>query len=224
MKKKYILTEETIEIDEHILHRIKAIRSTCFSLEGELGGFVESERNLSQIGECWITGNAAVYENARVEDDARVSGFAKAYGHAIIKDKSFLTDQGIARGKTFMHGKSLVCDHAILEGYSSLQDAKLTHNAVLTDAVHLCQEETLGKNAVIRTETQYFSIGPIGSRDDRTTFYKGCDDVIYVSCGCFNGSINEFELEVKATHRKKPLYLKQYLAAIRFANEIYDIF
>ena len=36
---------------------------------GDVGGFVESENNLSHDGLCWVYGNARVYGNAQVFGD-----------------------------------------------------------------------------------------------------------------------------------------------------------
>ena len=65
MSKKYELTNESIELtkdDESkvTLYRIKALKDFCDVKEGELGGWVESEDNLSQEGTCWV------YEDAEV--------------------------------------------------------------------------------------------------------------------------------------------------------------
>ena len=43
-EKKYELTDETIDVDGHILHRIKAIRDFGDVNVGELGGFIEKRR------------------------------------------------------------------------------------------------------------------------------------------------------------------------------------
>lgn len=53
MEKKYELTNETIEFNGHILHRIKALKDFAYKKfkKGDLGGFIESENNLSQEGE-----------------------------------------------------------------------------------------------------------------------------------------------------------------------------
>ena len=51
--KKYKLTEETKEIDGHVLHRIKALKDFATIKNGELGGWIESEDNLSQDGDCY---------------------------------------------------------------------------------------------------------------------------------------------------------------------------
>lgn len=55
---KYELTEETIEYKGRILRRVKSIESTKFAAEGSIGGFVESENNLS--GDAWVYGDAEV--------------------------------------------------------------------------------------------------------------------------------------------------------------------
>ena len=48
--KKYELTSETKIVFGHILYRIKALSSFGCVSAGDLGGFLESEKNLSQNG------------------------------------------------------------------------------------------------------------------------------------------------------------------------------
>ena len=62
--KKFILTDETIEMFGVTLHRIKAVRSFGDVEEGDLGGFVEKEENISEHFEAWVSGNAKVRGNA----------------------------------------------------------------------------------------------------------------------------------------------------------------
>lgn len=78
--KKYELTDETLIIRGTTLHRIKACRSFMGVRKGDLGGFVESENNLSHTDDCWIYENAAVYESAKIFGSAMVSGCAIIYG------------------------------------------------------------------------------------------------------------------------------------------------
>ena len=82
--KKYELTDETIEVYGTALHRIKALKDFGNVKKGELGGYVESERNLSQEGNCWVCGNAKVYDNAWVFGNARVCGNAEVCGNAWV--------------------------------------------------------------------------------------------------------------------------------------------
>lgn len=74
MSKKYEFTDETIEVDGHTLHRIRAVR--CFSdvKAGDLGGWVEKENNLSHEDHAWVYDEGKVYGDAQVIDDARVLG------------------------------------------------------------------------------------------------------------------------------------------------------
>jgi hypothetical protein len=68
--KKFILTDETIEMFGVTLHRIKAVRSFGDIKEGDFGGFVEKEENISGHFEAWVYGDAKVWGDARVYDNA----------------------------------------------------------------------------------------------------------------------------------------------------------
>lgn len=102
-KKKYELTDEVLKHAGRVLHRIKAVSSFGDVKEGDLGGWVESEDNLSQEGECWLYGESKVYERARVSGDAVLSGEAEALGCALAfenevvawteKDKKQFTEE-----------------------------------------------------------------------------------------------------------------------------------
>nr|DAK18943.1 MAG TPA: Putative transferase, nesg, ydcK, Structural Genomics.38A [Caudoviricetes sp.] len=77
MNKKFeLLPDDTITIFGIKLFRIKALISFGNVEEGELGGYIEKEDNLS------VYGNAEVYGNARVYGNAWVSGDARVYGNA----------------------------------------------------------------------------------------------------------------------------------------------
>ena len=84
MEKKYEFTEETIEVNGRILHRIKAVRDFGHVQAGDLGGFIEKEGNLSQKGRAWVFGDALVHDNALVLGDARVFGDAKVFDYADV--------------------------------------------------------------------------------------------------------------------------------------------
>ncbi len=85
MGKKYELTEEKKMVGGHTLYRIKALRSFRSVEEGELGGFVEKEENLSHDGDSWVCGNTRVYGGAMVCGDAVVYGNARVCGGARVK-------------------------------------------------------------------------------------------------------------------------------------------
>ena len=63
---------------------------------------------------------------------------------------------------------------------------------------------------------EIFQVSNIGSRNDTTTIYHTERD-IFVKCGCFKGSIEEFEAKVKETHQGNE-FEKQYLVLIKLAK------
>jgi len=72
-ERKYRLTDETITVFGRTLYRIQAPESipSRYVDEGDLGGFIEKEANLS--GDAWVSGDAEVSGNARVSGNAEVS-------------------------------------------------------------------------------------------------------------------------------------------------------
>ena len=76
MKKYELLVEDTITFFGVQLFRIKALISFSGIEKGEVGGYIASEKNLSQSGNAWVYGDARVY------GDAWVSGNAEVYGNA----------------------------------------------------------------------------------------------------------------------------------------------
>ena len=81
---KYELTDISIEVLGTTLFRIKALITFGNIREGETGGYVQSQKNLGQDGNAWVSGNAWVFGDARVSGNARVSGDALVSGDAWV--------------------------------------------------------------------------------------------------------------------------------------------
>ena len=82
MSKKFELTSNFKVFLGRRLFQIKALISFGDVKEGDLGGYIEKEENLSHDGNAWIYGNAEVYGDAKVYGNAEVYGNAKVYGDA----------------------------------------------------------------------------------------------------------------------------------------------
>ena len=82
--KKFELTQETKLFLGKTLYRIKALISFGNVSAGDLGGWIEKEKNLSQDGNAWVYGDAKVYGDARVYGDAKVYGDARVCGDAKV--------------------------------------------------------------------------------------------------------------------------------------------
>jgi UDP-3-O-[3-hydroxymyristoyl] glucosamine N-acyltransferase len=76
-KKYKLLKNDTIEVDGHTLYRIVALQDAPFCHYGELGGYVESERNLSHQGAAWIRypmyamGNTVISRDTVLSNETR---------------------------------------------------------------------------------------------------------------------------------------------------------
>lgn len=114
--KKYELTDETIEVYGTALHRIKALKDFGNVKKGELGGYVESEHNLSQEGDCWVYGNARVYSNARVYGNAWVCGNAEVFGNAWVCGNAKVYDNAKVCGNAEVCGNA---DYITIKGLGS---------------------------------------------------------------------------------------------------------
>lgn len=78
----------------------------------------------------------------------------------------------------------------------------------------------LGDCGKLNDTSDILIVGPIGSRNDYTTIFH-TDKGIFVQCGCFKGSLREFEAKVKETHGENK-HSKDYLALIDFVKVKYD--
>ena len=59
----------------------------------------------------------------------------------------------------------------------------------------------------------------IGSRKGCTYFFKTLSE-IYVRCGCFFGTIAEFEKKVNETHEDNEQFKKEYIEAIKYVKAV----
>lgn len=134
MTKKYELTDETKKIKGHVLHKIRALRDFAYVNEGETGGWVESEDNLSQKGECWVTDEACVYGQARIVDDAQI------FGHALICGSAFIA------GRTHVRDYAVIKDHAFIEGTGT----RITNHATVCGHAKIYNRVTVDGYAVVR--------------------------------------------------------------------------
>ena len=96
------------------MHRIRALRDVREDVRaGDLGGFVQSERNLSQEGTCWIADNAIAAEEACVSGHSLLSDNAWACGHAAIFDRAIVSGNAVLDGGVFV-AAGRIRDHAYI--------------------------------------------------------------------------------------------------------------
>lgn len=121
MEKKYKLTDETIEFNGVKLHRIEALKDFSVVKKGDKGGFVQSERNLSHHGNCWLFNDAKAYANSYVEENA------------VLLCNAQISDYAIASGYSVITDDSIVCGKAVI-----FHNAKILHNAFVGEFAGVC--------------------------------------------------------------------------------------
>ena len=90
--------------------RIQALRDFDTVKKGDVGGFVESENNLSHEGNAWVSDDARIYGNAQVYGSARIYGNAQVYGSARIY------------GNAQVYGSARIYDNARIYGNARISD------------------------------------------------------------------------------------------------------
>ena len=181
---KYELTDDTRTISDkngdHVVYRIKALRDVGeFVKAGDLGGYVESEHNLSITGSCWVYHDAIVYGDASVKDNAKICdkaiacNQAKIYGNAAIWDNATICDyariyenacvsgNAIVKGAAEVFALAHILDKAIVGEKARIWDraiiadnAQVLGNAGVFDHARVLDNAIVKGNAVVHFDTR----------------------------------------------------------------------
>ncbi|MDU7586887.1 MAG: hypothetical protein E7K47_05750 [Acidovorax sp.] len=140
------------------LRRVRALRDIpMYGVKaGDLGGYIESEANLSQSGDCWVGGQARVWQGARVNDCAIIKDHAQASGNAALMDFALMdgyttvtdfaqlrhwaamTDRASASGGVILENSVRAADSSIVRGLAHLSgDVRLFDSAQVYGKAHL---------------------------------------------------------------------------------------
>ena len=84
---KYKLNNTTTTINGKTLYQIEALKDFDGIFKGIAGGFVESETNLSQEGNCWIFGGVKIYGDASLSGNLKIAGQSQICGDVKIDDE-----------------------------------------------------------------------------------------------------------------------------------------
>ena len=161
-KKKYKILKDNykkIYIDniDIIVYRIKALKDFGDVKKGDIGGYVQSKENLSQLGDCWIYNNAIVFENAKIEGNAKIydntnvsgnaviSDCAKIFGNVKIKDNAKIHNSSIIKNNAIIMESAQIYDFAIIE-----DNAKVSGNSVIYDNALICENSLIVGNSIIK--------------------------------------------------------------------------
>ena len=143
-------------------------------------------------------GDAKVFGNAWVSDDACVYGDAKVFGNAWVY------------GDACVYGDAKVSDNAEVSGDACVYgDAKVSDNAEVSGDACVYGDAKVYDNAEVSGDADYALVKGFGTEFRCTTFYRDKNKKIMVNCGCFHGDLEAFRKQVKETRSGK--IAKEYL-------------
>ena len=122
------------------LHRIRALRDIGSDVkEGDIGGFVESESNLSTETDdaAWIYNDAIATGNAYVDKASR------------LRDRAIICDCAYVSQGSVLYGDARAEDNAYIRGSVLKDHARASGNAMILDSTDTHMNPELSGNSVI---------------------------------------------------------------------------
>lgn len=159
--KKYEFTGETKEFKGRIVHRIRALKDISETPSpyhkppkaGELGGWIESEKNLAHTDNCWVGGNsivcglATVAHNAFIADNVTVFN-GQNEGRIIINNNAVIT--GMTGGVTIDGSYIYIKDNSYIMSYLEIGDYVVIEGDVLVGSDKNVKIENCGFEGFIK--------------------------------------------------------------------------
>ena len=189
MRKYRLLDSDTKVFFGRTLFRIQALNSFGDVQEGDLGGYIEKEKNLSHDGNAWVYNNAQVFDEARVYGNAKIFGNVKIFGNAKVYDNA-----GV-RGNVQIYGDARVYGDAHIS-----EDARIYDNATISGNAYVCDNAYVGGNSWVFSDADILYIKGMGSTYPCITVCMTRDRKLFVMRQPFFGTLSEFEIEVKKTY------------------------
>ena len=168
MNKFEIVESDSINVNGVVLHRIRALIDFGDVCAGDLGGYIQHEKNLSQSGDAWVFGNARVYGDAQVCGNARVCGDAQVFGNARVYGDAQVFGNARVSGDAWVYGDARVSGDTQVFG-----------------------------NARIANQHCIVWFPDVGTELSTLTVYCGKTELL-ATMGCFHGTLDDFCAKAKS--------------------------
>lgn len=214
MKKYEIVKDNFKEVNGVKVYRIRALKDFQNDLlrnkkikKGDLGGYIESEKNLSQEGNCWIADNAIVCDNATIKDNSVILDNATVSKYAAISENTTIFEYAKIWGSAKIHGQILIGGHAKIYDHANV------HGLVVLAGAHF-----IGNNADIKEMGDVMTILGLDTAYDNITFYRTKSETeISLVYWKFNGiTIDEFRKELAVVYYNAV----QNMESLHYAREL----
>lgn len=189
MKYEFVEGDRAQGLDGRILRRIRALTDipSRHIRAGSLGGYIESESNLSHDGAAWVGGVARAYGGAFIGGDALLHGSSIAHEDALLSDSCIVG------------GQAQICGHATILGNTRVSGAAcIWGDATVSGDAMIGEQMLLPGGAVIfaRDMAQYFGEVIDGCLSP-VTLYSDRDGGISVVTNTFSGDVRDYLEHVK---------------------------
>ena len=218
---KYKLTEETSVVNGITLRRIKAIKDFGDVSEGDLGGYLEDESNLSQYGDAWVYGDAKVYGYAKVYGDAKV------YGNAWVSGNAWVYGDAEVSG-----GAEVYCDAKVSGNAKVYSDAKVYGDAKVSGGAEVYGDAKVSGNAWVSGDAEVYGNAwvsggaEVSGNADYIIFKNWWSSGRYFTwtrsnnmwrVGCFYGTGDKL---IEKAYKDSDISGREYERAVRYVEEI----
>ena len=219
--KKYELSNITIEFNGVTLHRIKALKDFSNVKAGDLGGWVEKEDNLSQIGDAWIGGdakvcdNAKAFGNAQIYGNAQICGKAQVFGNAQICGNAIVFDDAIIYDNAKVYGNAHICNNAKVYGNAHVYDnAEIYGKSMVYGDAQVYGRARISGDASVRCGADYIIFKNFWSSGRFFTWTRSNN---MWSVGCFYGTGEEL---IRKAYKDSEKSGKEYEKIVRYVDSI----
>ena len=153
------------------------LTNQAFKIDGRPLYRIKAIRDFEDVKAGDLGGFIEKEDNLSHDGDAWVCGDALVYDNAQVYGNAQVCGNARVCGSAWVYGNARVCGDARVYGYA-----------------RVCGDALVYGNANILWASK------IGSRFGTTTVFENKDGGISVSCGCFFGTLEEFEKKVEEMH------------------------
>ena len=236
-KKYEMLMDDSVTVEyeneTHTLYRIRALRDFGNISKGTIGGYIESEKNLSHNGNCWVEGNAKVYGDACVYENAWVSGEAKLYGSAEVYGDAEVYGMADVYGNACVYDNARIYDNAWAHGTSVVRgSAEVYGDAGVHGLADVHGDACVGDNAEVYGTTEVYGVAEVvgeatvRGEEDYIVFKNWWSSGRYFTwtrsnnmwkVGCFYGTGEEL---IKKAYADSERSGREYERIVKYVEEI----
>ena len=213
------------------LRRIRYLRNIPLHSirSGDLGGWLEKEENLSHEGDCVVLEEAMVYQDARIygkavvyqkariygsatiHENACVFGEARIYEHAKVSGSAEVWDRSNIHGESYISGTARVYEKADVSGSTYIYGTARIHGrAHISGKAHIFGSAEVRDNALISIPKDIVWFSNVGSERGTLTAFRVSGGGIWITRGCFSGTLDEFLQASLKKHGEDSWYHQEY--------------